>query len=63
MKAKVNDKGLLVPRAMLKGFDEVEIRVEDGRIVISPLRPDPIVRLGQHPLDTPCLLDTLGTQP
>ena len=53
MKAKVDDRGLLVPRAMLEGFDEVEIRVEDGRIVITPLRPDPIVRLGQRPLDTP----------
>jgi hypothetical protein len=53
MKAKVNDTGLLVPRAMLEGLDEVEMRVEDGRIVISPLRPDPIMRLGQRPLDTP----------
>jgi virulence-associated protein VagC len=53
MKAKVDDRGLLVPRAMLEGFDEVEIRVEDGRIVITPLRPDSIMRLGQRPLATP----------
>ena len=53
MRAKVDDTGLRVPRAMLKGFDEVEIRVEDGRIVIIPLRPDPIMRLGQCPLDAP----------
>lgn len=53
MKAKVDDRGLLVPRAMLEGFDEVEIRVEDGRIVITPLRPDSIMRLGLRPLTTP----------
>lgn len=53
MKAKVDESGLLVPRAMLEGFDEVEIRLEDGRIVIAPLRPDPITRIGQRPLDTP----------
>jgi virulence-associated protein VagC len=53
MKAKVDDAGLLVPRSMLEGFDEVEIRVEDGRIVITPVRPDPITRLGQRPLATP----------
>lgn len=53
MRAKVDERGLLVPRAMLDGLDEVEIRAENGRIIITPLRPDPITRLGQHPLDTP----------
>jgi hypothetical protein len=53
MKARVDDAGLLVPRAMLEGFDEVDIRVEDGRIVITPVRPDPITRFGQRPLDAP----------
>jgi hypothetical protein len=53
MKAKVEDNGLLVPKSMLEGFEEVEIRIEAGRIVITALPPDPIARLGQAPVEAP----------
>ena len=36
---------------MLAGVEEVEIRKEDHRIVISPLTSDPIFNLGKHPVE------------
>jgi hypothetical protein len=53
MKAKVEDNGLPVPKSMLEGFEEVEIRIEAGRIIITPLQPDPIARRGQAPVEAP----------
>jgi virulence-associated protein VagC len=52
MKAKVTKRGLLIPKEMLAGAEEVEIRKEDHRIVISPLtKGDPILNLGKHPVE------------
>ena len=56
MKVKVGEQGVTVPRHMLGDADEVEIRDEDGRIVIEPVRTarqedeDPITGLGQDPV-------------
>ena len=51
MKAKVTKRGLLIPKEMLAGAVEVEIRKEDHRIVISPLiERDPILELGKRPV-------------
>ncbi|MEW6112239.1 MAG: hypothetical protein AB1664_08930 [Thermodesulfobacteriota bacterium] len=51
MRAKITKRGLVVPREMLPDVDEVEIRKEDHRVVISPLpREDPILGLGKHPV-------------
>ena len=51
MRGKVTKRGLVIPKDMLGGAAEVEIRKEDHRIVISLLRqPDPIFGLGQHPV-------------
>ena len=56
MKVKVGEKGVTVPRQMLGDAEEVEIRDENGRIVIEPVRnleqedEDPIVGLGQDPV-------------
>ena len=51
MKAKVTKRGLIVPIEMLAGAEEVEIRKEDHRIVISPIVVDPIFNLGKHPVE------------
>jgi len=56
MKVKVGEKGVTVPRQMLGDAEEVEIRDENGRIVIEPVRKDeqededPVVGLGQDPV-------------
>jgi len=52
MKAKVTKRGLIIPKALLAGVEEVLIRKEDDRIVISPLsNDDPIFNLGKHPVE------------
>ena len=51
MRARVTQSGLLIPKALLEGFDEVEIRQEQQRITIIPLGIDPIRNLGRNPLD------------
>ncbi len=52
MKAKVTKRGLIIPREMLAGAEEVEIRREDHRIVISPVtKSDPIFNLGKYPVE------------
>ncbi len=52
MKAKVTKRGLMIPKNMLDDTQEVEIRKEDHRIVISLLpKRDPITNLGKHPVD------------
>jgi len=56
MKVKVEEDGVTVPRQMLGDAEEVEIRDENGRVVIEPVRetksegPDPISKLGQDPV-------------
>jgi hypothetical protein len=50
--AKVTKRGLIVPKSMLAEAEEVEIRKEDHRIVISPIsKTDPIFSLGKHPVN------------
>ncbi len=52
MKAKVTKRGVIIPEEMLAGAEEVEIRSEDHRIVISPLsKSDPILNLGKRPIE------------
>ena len=52
MKAKVTKCGLIIPKEMLAGAEEVEIRREDHRIVISPVtKSDPIFNLGKRPVE------------
>ena len=51
MKTKVTEQGLLIPKELLEGFDEVEIRKEDKRLLIVPVsEDDPIFQLGQDPV-------------
>ncbi|OGW00939.1 MAG: hypothetical protein A2889_04075 [Nitrospinae bacterium RIFCSPLOWO2_01_FULL_39_10] len=51
MKAMVKKEGLLIPRKLLKGIKEAEIKCEKDKIVILPTRveEDPIFNLGRHP--------------
>ena len=52
MRTKVTEQGLLVPKQLLEGMDEVEIRREDNVILIVPVgAADPILELGKHPID------------
>ena len=50
MKTKVTDQGLLIPKELLEGVAEVEIRQERNRLLVIPLNGDPIFQLGQEPL-------------
>ncbi len=52
MRTEVTDQGLLIPKRFLEGINEVEIRKENGVIVIVPLTmADPILQLGKDPID------------
>ena len=43
MKVKVSEKGVLIPRKFLKGVKEVEVRQQNGLIIIVPVgAKDPI---------------------
>ncbi len=51
MKAKVTEHGVNVPRQMLDDADEVDIRKENGKVIVTPLpKVDPILGLGENPV-------------
>lgn len=51
MKAKVTEEGLVIPKELLAGIEEVEIFTENHRIVIQPIsQVDPILGLGSNPV-------------
>jgi hypothetical protein len=57
LKAKVTDEGVLIPKSLLRGAEEVEIRQEEDQIIIvpqifsgSPVKDDPIFKLGTSPI-------------
>ena len=54
MKATVGNEGILIPKDMLEGAEEVDILKEHDRIVLIPnkLHTDPIFKMGKHPVDT-----------
>lgn len=52
MKAKVTEKGVLIPKRLLENIDEVEIRKENGIILVMPVPDfDPVFNIGKHPVD------------
>ena len=52
MKAKVTNEGLVIPKKYLEGIDEVEIKKENGFIIVIPVTDgDPIFGLGKNPVD------------
>ena len=53
MRTKVTENGVTVPRELLEGIDEVEIRRENDLVVLVPVDDqDPILKLGTHPVKT-----------
>jgi hypothetical protein len=51
MRIKVTKRGVIVPKKLLEGVDEVEVRKEHNVIIILPVRPDdPILELGKYPI-------------
>ena len=51
MKVKVTEKGVVIPRKLLKGIKEVEIRRQNGLIVVVPVgEKDPIFNIGKNPV-------------
>lgn len=51
MKTTVKKEGLLIPKRLLKGVKEAEIKWEKGKIVVLPTKAeeDPIFGLGKNP--------------
>lgn len=52
MKATVGNTGVLIPRRMLRGVKEVEIRKQGRSIVVEPSarESDPVFELGKNPV-------------
>lgn len=51
MTIRVGEQGILIPKSMLPGVDEVELRREGNTLVIVPAKSDdPILGLGDEPV-------------
>jgi hypothetical protein len=51
VKSKVTEEGLLIPKRLLEGVEEVEIRKENNILLIVPVvNGDPILQLGKQPI-------------
>jgi hypothetical protein len=50
MKTRVTEQGVLVPKKYFKGVEEVEIRKENGLVVVAPVIDDPILQFGKRPV-------------
>lgn len=52
MRSKVTEDGLLIPKRLLEGVDEVEIRREGNLLLLVPVSDaDPMLELGEHPVE------------
>jgi len=51
MRAKVTERGILIPKSLLEGVSEVEISKEQNLIIVKPVTAgDPILDLGTQPI-------------
>ena len=51
MKMKVTEQGVTIPRQMFEGVQEVEVRQDGDRVIVTPLQEeDPIWGLGSDPV-------------
>ena len=51
MRTKVTEHGVLIPKLLLEGIDEVEIRKEQNVIILVPVTAnDPMLELGKQPI-------------
>ena len=52
MRTQVTEQGIFIPKQMLEGVKEVEIRKEKSVIVIVPIsEEDPILQFGKEPIE------------
>ena len=52
MRTQVTEQGIFIPKQMLEGVKEVEIRKEKSVIVIVPISDeDPILQFGKDPIE------------
>ncbi len=52
MRTHVTENGVTIPRGMLEGVDEVEIKQQGRNIVVIPVADDdPIFRFGKNPVE------------
>lgn len=51
MRTKVSEQGVMIPRELLEGITEVDIRKQNGIIVVMPVgKEDPIYDIGKNPV-------------
>lgn len=51
MRTKVSENGLLIPKDLLTGITEVDIRKQNGIIMVVPAgKDDPIYDIGKDPV-------------
>ena len=51
MRAKVTKRGVLIPKELLEGVEEVDIKKRNGLIMVLPVPDsDPINNLGRNPI-------------
>jgi virulence-associated protein VagC len=51
MRIAVTEQGVLIPKQLLEGVREVEIRHQQGMLLILPVMDDdPILQLGKEPI-------------
>lgn len=62
MKVKVTEQGVVIPKELLEGVEEVEIRKENNLIVVRATnQADPIFEMGTNPVS--CGLANASEQP
>ncbi|MUL37089.1 hypothetical protein [Gloeocapsopsis dulcis] len=51
MRIIVTEQGVLIPKQLLEGIREVEVRNQQGILLVLPIaESDPILQLGQEPI-------------
>lgn len=51
MRTKVNENGVLIPKDLLPGITEVDIRKQNGVIMVIPAgKDDPVYDIGKDPV-------------
>lgn len=51
MKAKVTNEGVQIPKSLLEGVKEVEIKKENGLILVLPLADESTLKRGSQPVE------------
>lgn len=52
MRTKVSEDGVVIPKELLEGITEVDIRKQNGLIVVMPVgKEDPLYDIGKNPVE------------